>query len=123
MVDDIRRYPDFSVAVVCQYWMAAVGVAGTAREVAAGQVNLEPVTGGKGVTDLTEIEGVRCRMTGQLGPPVPGRNTKVFSRAPSRIGTMAWKPRVFAVLSTICIAPPEHNASTIAHRCRLARAP
>ena len=57
VMDNIRRNPDFSVAVICQYWLAAVGVAGTAREVAAGQVDLEPVTGGKGVTDLTDIDG------------------------------------------------------------------
>src|SRR6516165_8139722 len=35
--------------------------------------------------------GVRCRMTGQRGPPLSGRNTKVLSRVPSRIATMAWK--------------------------------
>jgi hypothetical protein len=55
--DNIRRYSDFSVAVVCQYWMTAVGVASTAREVAAGQVDLEAVPGGKSVTDVTEVDG------------------------------------------------------------------
>ena len=30
----------------------------------------------------------------------------MFRRAPSRIATMAWKPRVFVVSSTICISPP-----------------
>src|SRR4051812_39809506 len=30
-------------------------------------------------------------MTGKLGPSSGGRNTKVFSRTPSRIGITAWK--------------------------------
>jgi hypothetical protein len=33
-----------------------LGVAGTARKVAAGQVDLEPVTGGRGVTGVTEVD-------------------------------------------------------------------
>src|SRR6516162_8138111 len=47
--------------------------------------------------------GVRCRMTGQHGPALFGRNTKVLSLVPSRIFTMAWKAR----------APPR-SASSIA---------
>ena len=34
--------------------------------------------------------GVRCRMTGQRGPPLPGRKTNVLRRVPSRLGTIAW---------------------------------
>jgi len=40
--------------------------------------------------------GVRCRMTGQRGPPICGKNTKVLSLVPSRIATMAWKARARA---------------------------
>jgi hypothetical protein len=42
-------------------------------------------------------------MTGQRGPPLSGRNTKVLSRVPSRIGTMAWNARA-----------PARSASSIA---------
>jgi len=36
---------------------AAVGVAGPAREIAAGDVDLEAVTGPEGVTNMAEIDG------------------------------------------------------------------
>src|SRR6516162_3564580 len=47
--------------------------------------------------------GVRCRMTGQRGPPHPGRNTKVLRQLSSRIGTMACKAPAPLRSSTICM--------------------
>jgi len=45
MVDDVCRHLNVGVAIICQYRMAAVGVASTAREIAAVHVDLEAVAG------------------------------------------------------------------------------
>src|SRR5438309_11450643 len=47
-------------------------------------------------------------MTGQRGPPLPGKKTKVLSRVPSHISTMTWKARAPVRSSTTCISlsPP-----------------
>jgi hypothetical protein len=47
VVDDVGGHPNIGVAVVRQYRMAAVGVPGKAREIAAGDVDLEAVPGGR----------------------------------------------------------------------------
>jgi hypothetical protein len=57
MVDDISGHPNVGVAIICQYRMAAVGIAGTTREIAAGDVDLEAMAGAKGVRDVAEIYG------------------------------------------------------------------
>jgi hypothetical protein len=57
MKDDVVGHPYVGVAVICQNRVAAVGVAGTSREIAAGHVDLEPMAGTKRVTDVTEIDG------------------------------------------------------------------
>src|SRR6516162_3372477 len=54
-------------------------------------------------------------MTGQYGPPLPGRNTKVLRRVVSRIGTIVWKARAPVRSSTICM-------DLISSDCRLAGA-
>src|SRR5215472_5318477 len=51
-------------------------------------------------------------MTGQRGPPLPGRKTKVLRRVPSRIGTIVWKARAPVRSSTICM-------DLISSNCRL----
>jgi hypothetical protein len=51
MVDDVRRHPNVGVGIICQYRMAAVGVARTAWEIAAVHIDLEAVARGEGVTD------------------------------------------------------------------------
>jgi hypothetical protein len=56
VVDDISGHPNVGVAIICQYRMAAVGIAGTTREIAAGDIDLEPMAGAKCVTDVAEIE-------------------------------------------------------------------
>jgi hypothetical protein len=54
--DDIGVHPHVGI-VVGQYRIAAVGVAGTAWEIAAGHVDREPMAGAKRVTDVAEIDG------------------------------------------------------------------
>src|SRR5271155_1596530 len=48
---------DVGVAVIRQYRIAAVSVAGAARKVAAGHVDLDPVAGADSVTDVAEVDG------------------------------------------------------------------
>ena len=59
VVDDVGRHPNVGVAIaiVRQYRMTAVGFAGTAREIAAGDVDLEAMTGPESVTNMAEIDG------------------------------------------------------------------
>ena len=47
MVNDVGGHPNVGLTVVRQYRMAAIGVAGTAREIAAGDVDFEAVAGAK----------------------------------------------------------------------------
>ena len=50
---DVRR------RVVCQYHVAAVGVADTARKIAAGDIHLQAAAGGKGMMDIAEMNRQR----------------------------------------------------------------
>ena len=53
----VVRHPDCRLAVIGQYRIAAVGVAGAAREVAAGHVDLYAAAGGERVMDMAEVDG------------------------------------------------------------------
>ena len=57
MMHGIGCNADIGFAVVRQDRMAAVRVPGAAREVAAGHVHLETVTGTEGVRDIAQMDG------------------------------------------------------------------
>ena len=65
-----------------------------ARHAGATVLDGRKVTAIEQASDAVTPYGVRCRMTGRRGPPRFGRNTKVLSRVPSRMGTIAWKAQV-----------------------------
>src|SRR6266571_4625899 len=54
---------DIGISVVRQHRIAAVGVAGPARKIAAGDVDLYPVAGGEGVMDVAELDGQALDLT------------------------------------------------------------
>jgi hypothetical protein len=58
VVDDDGGHPNVGFTIVRQYRMADIGVAGTAREIAAGDVDFEAVAGVKGVTMLGRAVGL-----------------------------------------------------------------
>jgi hypothetical protein len=52
--DGIRGDADVGVAVVRRHSVAAVGIAHSAREIAAGHIDLDAVAGADGVVEIAE---------------------------------------------------------------------
>jgi hypothetical protein len=59
MMDDVGGNPDGVFAILGQHGTAAIGVASAAREIAAGDVDLDPATGAKSVADAAEVDDKR----------------------------------------------------------------
>ena len=59
MVNGVCGDPDGAFTLLGEHGIAAVGVARAAREVAAGNVDLDPAAGAKGVADVAEIDDER----------------------------------------------------------------
>src|SRR5438477_13076215 len=56
MVNFVLGYSDTSLVVVGHDRVAAVGIAGSARKVAAGYINFDPGTGAECVANVAEID-------------------------------------------------------------------
>ena len=57
MLDCVSGDANVDLAIARQHGVAAIGVAGTAREITAGDVDFEAVAGAKGMTNVAEIDG------------------------------------------------------------------
>ena len=64
MVNRVRGDADIGLGVVCEDQIAAVGIAGAAREIAARDVDLDAVADIKGMIDMAEVDGHALHLTG-----------------------------------------------------------
>jgi hypothetical protein len=62
-MDGVCGNADIGVDVIGQHRVATVGVAGAAREIAAGHVDLDAATGAESVVDVAEIDGQPLDLT------------------------------------------------------------
>ena len=76
MVDRVAGDADVGLAVVRQHRVAAIGVAGAAREIAAGHIDLDPAAGAESVVDVAESDGQRLDPSGRQRLR-PGRRVAV----------------------------------------------
>ena len=60
----VQRHTDIGVAVIGEQGVAAVGVARAAREVAAGDIDLDAVAGAQRVMDVRKADGQRVHAIG-----------------------------------------------------------
>ena len=96
MVDRVGGDPDGGFAVLGEHGIAAIGVARAAREVAAGDVDLDPAAGAKRVADIAEIDDQRIDSS-RLQMCAPATGSRYIARV---------------IPSIISIARPSGSSST-----------
>ena len=82
----LRRDPDVGLGIVREHGIAAVGVAGAPREIAAGHVDLDAIARAQRVMDVREVDGHpidRGRVRDGCGARTVHRGTSRARRHPS----------------------------------------
>jgi len=93
MVHGVGGDADIGISVVRQHRVAAVGIAGASRKVAARNIDLDPVAGAENVVDVAEVDGQPFDLTGRQmlrlarGVPIHGADNAVHQQhgAPIRV--------------------------------------
>ena len=83
------RDPDVGLGIVREHRIAAVGVAGAAGEIAAGDVDLDAIAGAERVMDVREVDGHPIDRVGLQTLRRRDRESRYIARTTPSISSIA----------------------------------